>query len=392
MEGKMNTISKDNQFTAHTYARNEVVFVRGAGPRLWDKADREYIDFSSGIGVNSFGSADPEWLAAVTAQAGTLAHISNLYYTQPCADLAALLCEKTGFARVFFANSGTEANECAIKAARKYSSDRYGDSRGVIVTLENSFHGRTLAALAATGQAEYHQHFYPFPPGFVSVPAKDIDALQATFESHPVCAFMFECVQGEGGVNTLSVEYLQAAQQLCAERDVLFVCDEVQTGNGRTGTLYAYEQFELAPDIVTTAKGLGGGLPIGAALFGEKTADIFTPGIHGSTFGGNPVCCAGALSILRRLDEDFLASVRERSAYIRAALANMPHVMDVSGLGLMIGVAVDGDAKEITKKCLAAGLVILTAKDKLRLLPPLNTPQAELDVGLAILREVMGTC
>ncbi|MDR3344237.1 MAG: aspartate aminotransferase family protein [Oscillospiraceae bacterium] len=392
----MNTITKDTQFIAPTYTRADVVFICGKGSRLWDESRREYLDFSSGIGVNSFGSADPEWLAAVTAQAGGLAHISNLYYTEPCADLAELLCKKTGMAKVFFANSGAEANECAIKAARKYGQRLGGAPDGVtcntIVTLNNSFHGRTLATLAATGQPEYHKHFHPFPSGFISVPANDIDALCSAFDAYPTCAFMFECVQGEGGVNTLSALYLQDAQQLCSERDILLICDEVQTGNGRTGTLYSYEQFGISPDIVTTANGLGGGLPIGAVLFSEKTAGVLTPGTHGSTFGGNPVCCAGALSILRRLDEDFLASVRAKSEYLRTALAGMPCVTGLSGLGLMIGVSVACNAKAAAQKCLSAGLVILTAKDKLRLLPPLNTPQSDLDAGLAILREVLGAC
>ncbi|MDR1805378.1 MAG: aspartate aminotransferase family protein [Clostridium sp.] len=385
----MDTVERDGAYIANTYARYGVVFARGKGARLWDTDGREYIDFSSGIGVNSLGIADREWLTAVTQQAGRLAHISNYFCNEPAAELAEMLCKRTGMERVFFANSGAEANECAIKAARKYSSQKYGAGRGVVVTLTNSFHGRTAATLSATGQEDMHTYFYPFPQGFVSVPANDLAALQAVFDNGDVCALMLECIQGEGGVIVLEKGYLKAAQKLCAQRDILFICDEVQTGNGRTGTLYAYEQFGLKPDIVTTAKGLGGGLPIGAVLFNKKTQGVFTPGTHGSTFGGNPLCCAAALSVLSRLDEYFLAAVRARGDFLRFELKKLPQVKELSGLGLMVGISVDGDAKQIAKACLNKGLVVLTAKDKIRLLPPLNIGMEELKEGVARLKEAL---
>ncbi|MDR0883732.1 MAG: acetylornithine transaminase [Oscillospiraceae bacterium] len=385
----MNLQERDQKYIAHAYARYPVTFVRGAGAHVWDDAGKEYIDFATGYGVNSFGLCDPVWAEAVAAQAQKLSHVSNLFYTEPCVTLAEKLCARTGFRRVFFQNSGAEANECAMKAARKYSSDKYGEGRGVIVTLEHSFHGRTHATITATGSREYHTSFYPFPTGYVLVPPNDLDALEKALDRGDVCAFMFECVQGEGGVNTLEKDYLQAAEKLCRARDILLLDDEVQTGNGRTGTLYAFEQFGITPDLLTTAKGIGGGLPIGVAMFGAATADTLTPGTHGTTFGGNPIVCAGANTIIDRLDAAFLAEVTRKGILAREILLTMPHVQGVSGLGLMIGVTLDVDAAAVSKACVAAGLVAITAHEKLRVLPPLNISQADLEAGLQILHGVL---
>ena len=391
----MDTKTLDKKYITNVYKRNDVTLVYGKGSHIWDDEGREYIDFTSGIGVNAFGFADPEWLSAVTEQAGKLAHISGYFYTEPCVQLAQLLCEKSGYANVWFMNSGAEANETAIKAARKYSSDRYGNSRGVVVSLLQSFHGRTHSTITATGQDDFHQHFYPFPEGYVTVPANDIDALRTAFDAHPVCAFLFECIQGEGGVIRLNDKYLQEAQRLCKERDILMICDEVQTGNGRLGTLYGWEQFGIErPDIISTAKGLGGGLPIGATLFSEKTADVLSYGTHGSTYGGNPVCCAGALSVISRLTDNFLESVRAKGDYMRDEISKMPHVTGIYGAGLMIGITTDLDVPigELVDKCREAGLLVLTAKEKLRFLPPLNVTQEDMDAALDILRKVLSVC
>ncbi|MBR6709070.1 MAG: acetylornithine/succinylornithine family transaminase, partial [Clostridia bacterium] len=349
---------------------------------------KAYIDFGSGIAVNTLGH-DAGWADAVCAQVKRLAHTSNYFYTEPQSQLAETLCQKTGLRRVFFSNSGAEANECAIKAARKYSHDKYGDGRNVILTLENSFHGRTVTTLSATGQDVFHTDFMPFTPGFCHIPANDVAALEGAL-TDDVCALMMEPVQGEGGVIVLDADYLAAAQKLCADRDVLVILDEVQTGNGRTGTLYAFEQLGITPDILSTAKGLAGGLPLGATLFGEKVENTLGKGKHGSTFGGNPVCCAGANYVLSRLDDAFLTEVRAKADYFREKLTAMPNVAGVSGLGLMIGISLKaGDAHEIAVRCLEKGLIVLTAKDKVRLLPPLNISYADIDRGLAILAEVM---
>ncbi len=378
----------DHTYIAQTYGRYDAVLTDGA-PAGFAGDGRQYIDFGSGIAVNTFGASEPGWADAVSAQAHKLSHTSNYFYTEPQSRLAETLCTRTGLRRVFFSNSGAEANECAIKAARKYSHDKYGDGRATILTLVNSFHGRTVTTLAATGQAVFHTDFMPFTPGFVHIPANDIAALEAAL-TPDVCALMLEPVQGEGGVLALDGAYLTAAAQFCAERDILLVFDEVQTGNGRTGTLYAFEQFGVKPDILTTAKGLAGGLPLGATLFGEKVEETMGKGKHGSTFGGNPICCAAANYVLSRLDGEFLGTVCEKAAYFREKLSAMPGVSAVSGLGLMIGISLTaGDAHAIAEKCLARGLIVLTAKEKVRLLPPLNISYADIDRGLAILAEVI---
>lgn len=384
----MNTKELDNQYVAHAYGRFDVALTKGQGSTLYDENGKKYIDFGSGIGVTAFGINDPIWTKAVEEQLHRVQHTSNLYYTAPCAKLAQLLCEKSGMKKVFFGNSGAEANEGAIKFARKYSFDKYGAGRSTIITLVNSFHGRTITTLAATGQDSFHTVFDPFTPGFKYCPANDIEALQAA-ATDDVCAVLFECVQGEGGVNNLSPTFVNAIAKLAKEKDILIAVDEVQTGNGRTGTYFAYQQYGITPDIVTTAKGLGGGLPIGAVLFGEKLQDTMTPGSHGSTFGGNPVVAAGACSIVERIDDDFLSEVQRKSEKIRTALAKVKGVQSISGMGLMLGIETDKPAGEVAKACLANGLLILTAKTKLRLLPALNISDAELDEGLEILKGVL---
>lgn len=384
----MNTKELDNQYVAHAYGRFDVALTKGQGSTLYDENGKKYIDFGSGIGVTAFGINDPVWTKAVEEQLHRVQHTSNLYYTAPCAKLAQLLCEKSGMKKVFFGNSGAEANEGAIKFARKYSFDKYGAGRSTIITLVNSFHGRTITTLAATGQDSFHTVFDPFTPGFKYCPANDIEALQAA-ATDDVCAVLFECVQGEGGVNNLSPTFVNAIAKLAKEKDILIAVDEVQTGNGRTGTYFAYQQYGITPDIVTTAKGLGGGLPIGAVLFGEKLQDTMTPGSHGSTFGGNPVVAAGACSIVERIDDDFLSEVQRKSEKIRTALAKGKGVQSISGMGLMLGIETDKPAGEVAKACLANGLLILTAKTKLRLLPALNISDAELDEGLEILKGVL---
>lgn len=384
----MNTKELDNQYVAHAYGRFDVALTKGQGSTLYDEDGKKYIDFGSGIGVTAFGINDPVWTKAVEEQLHRVQHTSNLYYTAPCAKLAQLLCEKSGMKKVFFGNSGAEANEGAIKFARKYSFDKYGAGRSTIITLVNSFHGRTITTLAATGQDSFHTVFDPFTPGFKYCPANDIEALQ-TAATDDVCAVLFECVQGEGGVNNLSPTFVNAIAKLAKEKDILIAVDEVQTGNGRTGTYFAYQQYGIAPDIVTTAKGLGGGLPIGAVLFGEKLQDTMTPGSHGSTFGGNPVVAAGACSIVERIDDDFLSEVQRKSEKIRTALAKVKGVQSISGMGLMLGIETDKPAGEVAKACLENGLMILTAKTKLRLLPALNISDAELDEGLEILKGVL---
>lgn len=384
----MNTKELDNQYVAHAYGRFDVALTKGQGSTLYDENGKKYIDFGSGIGVTAFGINDPVWTKAVEEQLHQVQHTSNLYYTAPCAKLAQLLCEKSGMKKVFFGNSGAEANEGAIKFARKYSFDKYGAGRSTIITLVNSFHGRTITTLAATGQDSFHTVFDPFTPGFKYCPANDIEALQAA-TTDDVCAVLFECVQGEGGVNNLSPTFVNAIAKLAKEKDILIAVDEVQTGNGRTGTYFAYQQYGITPDIVTTAKGLGGGLPIGAVLFGEKLQNTMTPGSHGSTFGGNPVVAAGACSIVERIDDDFLSEVQRKSEKIRTALAKVKGVQSISGMGLMLGIKTDKPAGEVAKACLANGLLILTAKTKLRLLPALNISDAELDEGLEILKGVL---
>ncbi len=384
----MNTKELDNEYVAHAYGRFDVVLKEGKGSTLYDEDGKKYIDFGSGIGVTAFGIGDDEWKRAVEKQLGKLQHVSNLYYTSPCAKLAKLLCEKSGMKKVFFANSGAEANEGAIKFARKYSFDKYGEGRSTIITLKDSFHGRTITTLAATGQDGFHTTFGPFTEGFKYCPANDIDTLKE-MAGDDVCAVMFECVQGEGGVNNLDYDFIKAIEALGKEKDILIVVDEVQTGNGRTGKYFAYQNFDIVPDIVSTAKGMAGGLPMGAVLFGEKVKDVVTAGSHGSTFGGNPICAAGACSIVERIDDKFLDEVNKKSAYIKEFLMNIKGVKSVSGMGLMLGVEIDKDAKSVANECLENGLLVLTAKTKIRLLPALNISQTELDEGLKILKEVI---
>lgn len=379
----------DNQYVANTYGRFDVALVRGNGAYLYDEEGKEYIDLGGGIAVNTFGAADSEWVAAVTRQLMTLQHTSNLYYTKPCAKLAELLCERTGMKKVFFSNSGAEANECAIKAARKYSFDKYGLGRSTIVTLRNSFHGRTVTTLSATGQDAFHQFFFPFTGGFTHITANDPNGLSVLGGDKSVCAVLLETIQGEGGVNVLGEGYIRAVAERCAKNDILLMFDEVQTGNGRTGKLYSYMHYGVSPDIVTTAKGLGGGLPIGATLFGEKTQSVLTPGTHGSTFGGNPVCAAGACNILSRLDDALLNEVTEKGVYIREALLSVSGVLGVYGKGLMLGVETAASPAEVAAECLRRGVLVLTAKNKVRLLPPLNIPWDALKKAVEIIKEVV---
>ncbi|WP_458406737.1 acetylornithine/succinylornithine family transaminase [Anaerotignum sp.] len=378
----------DDEYVMHTYGRYQVAIDNGKSSTCYAPDGKAYIDFTSGIGVNSMGFSDEGWVAAVTAQLNKFQHISNLYYTEPCVLAAKLLCEKSGMKKVFFGNSGAEANEGVIKAARKYSFQKYGEGRSKIVALENSFHGRTMAALSATGQAAYHNFFFPFVDGFVFATANDIDDTLSKL-SDDVCAVMMEMVQGEGGVLPLEKEYVQAVYKACQEKDILFIVDEVQTGIGRTGSFYSYQQFDILPDLVSSAKGLGGGLPIGAVLFGEKTQKVLVPGDHGSTFGGNPVVCAGAVEILNRMDDAFLAEVAKKGEYMKAELLKMKHVTDVAGMGMMLGIELDTDVKPIVNTLMDNGLLVLTAKHKMRLLPPLNITQEELDKGLAILKNTL---
>ena len=378
----------DNTYVAHTYARFPVELVNGKGSLVWDVNGKQYIDLGSGIAVNGFGISDDVWLQAVTDQLQRLPHASNLYYTEPCAKLAQMLCERTGMKRVFFGNSGAEANECLIKAARKYAAETHGPDCYTIVTLKNSFHGRTLTTLSATGQDHYHELYQPLTPGFAHIAPGDMDGLKALSETTKIAAVLIECVQGEGGVVPLDQSFVSALSDFCHEKDILLAVDEVQTGNGRSGQLYAYMCFGLKPDIVSTAKGLGGGLPIGACLLGEKVKDVFGPGDHGSTFGGNPAACAGGVSILSRMDEALLAGVRERSQYIFDQLTGAPGVESVNGLGLMIGIKTLKPAREVVAKCIENGVLCLTAKDRVRLLPALNIPMEQLKAAVAVLKAV----
>lgn len=382
----MSITAIDQEYVARTYGRFPVELVSGNGSILTDAAGKEYIDLGSGIGVTCFGFQDKIWVDAVTRQLSQLQHTSNLYYTEPCALLAKALCEKTGMKKVFFGNSGAEANECAIKVARKYSAEKKGDDCYTILTLVNSFHGRTLTTLAATGQDHFHKLFQPLTPGFIHIPANDIQALKDAVENGKIAGIMLECVQGEGGVLPLTKDFIQAAEQIAKAQDIPLIIDEVQTGNGRTGTLYAYMQFGIQPDIVSTAKGLGGGLPIGACLMGEKVQNVLGAGDHGSTYGGNPVCCAGALSVIERLNDSFLADVQKKSEYVFSALQGAEGIESVSGMGLMIGIKTKKPAKEVVTACMEQGVLCLTAKDKVRLLPALNIPMDVLQKAIEILK------
>lgn len=375
----MTVKESDARYIAGTYARFPVTLVRGSGAELFDDEGKRYIDMGSGIGVNIFGAADPEWTAAVSAQLSTLAHASNLYFTEPCVRVAEKLALKSGMKKVFFAGSGAEANECAIKTARKWAAERKGADHFTVVTLEGGFHGRTLATLAATGQEGLHRDFLPLTPGFVYAPAGDAEALERAVSENKCAAIMIETVQGEGGVLPLGGEFIRAAFDIARKHDILFIVDEVQTGVGRTGKFYSYMHYGVTPDIVTSAKGLGGGLPIGAALFGERTESVLTPGSHGSTFGGNPAVCAGAEVVLDRLTDEFLAEVTRKGERLAAVLRGAAGIRQVTGLGLMLGAETVRPVADILSELRAEGVLALKAHDRLRLLPPLNIPDSLLD-------------
>ena len=385
-------VALDHQYTMQTYGRFDVDIDHGKGATLWDLAGKAYIDFAAGIGVNAIGYANERWVEAIYDQASRLGHVSNLFYTQPYAKLAETLCRRSGMAAAFFGNSGAEGNEGLIKLARKYSFDKYGKGRGTILTLKNSFHGRTAATLAATGQEVFHNYFYPFPDGFRYAQAGSVDAVQEV-AGHDVCAVLLELVQGEGGVYPMDQDYVHDLAVLCAERDWLLLVDEVQTGIGRTGTLFAFQQYGILPDAVSFAKGIAGGLPMGGFLVSEKCRDVLGPGDHGSTFGGNPICAAAAQAVLDILDEDALAGVQKKGRCLRAAIEAMglPCLGATRGLGLMIGIEVKPphSNKELAARLARNGLLVLTAGDALRLLPPLTITQAELDRGLEILKQTL---
>lgn len=376
----------DNLYVANTYARFPIEIVSGKGSTVVGSDGREYTDLGSGIGVTAFGIADSEWKKAVEGQLDKIQHTSNLYYTEPCSALAKMMCERTGMKKVFFSNSGAEANECAIKTARKYSESKKGKDYYTIITLKNSFHGRTITTLAATGQDKFHKDFTPLTDGFVYCTANDCEELKKLVSEVKPAGIMLEIVQGEGGVIALDKEFTLCAQKLSEENDIPLIIDEVQTGNGRTGKLYAYMNYGLKADIVSTAKGLGGGLPIGATMMGEKVENVLKPGDHGSTFGGNPVCCAGAISILSRIDDALLNEVKEKSDYIFSALSNSDGVESVSGVGLMIGIKTKKNAKEVVAECMNNGVLCLTAKDKVRLLPALNIPFEQLKQAVEVIK------
>ena len=380
----------DQTYIAKTYNRFPVEIVSGKGSLVYDDNGKEYIDMGSGIGVTAFGIADEQWQKAVIDQIGKVQHMSNLYYTEPCAKLAQLLCQKSGMKKVFFCNSGAEANETAIKAARKYSAEKKGNDCYTIITLINSFHGRTLTTLAATGQDHFHELFTPLTPGFVHVAAGDVAGLRETIANNKIAGIMIECVQGEGGVIPLTEDFVKAIDQIAKEEDIPLIVDEVQTGNGRTGAFYSYMHFGLKPDIVSTAKGLAGGLPIGATLLGEKVENIFGPGDNGSTFGGNPVSCAAAVSVVERIDEVLLEEVKEKSKYIFETLQGAKGIESVSGMGLMIGIKTEKPAAEVLKGCMENGVLCLTAKDKVRLLPALNIPMDVLKKAVSVIKEEAG--
>ena len=382
----------EDQHVIHSYARNPVAIDHGKGATLWDTEGNEYIDFTSGIGVTSLGHGDEGWVKTVSEQAAKLAHISNLYSTEPYAKVASKLCTRTGMSKVMFGNSGAEANEAMIKLARKYSYDKYGKGRGTLITLHNSFHGRTITTLAATGQDKFHDYFFPFTEGFRYADANDMESID-TVAGHDVCGIMFELVQGEGGVLPLDKDFVQEVAELCAKRDWLLLIDEVQTGVGRTGSLFAFQQYGIQPDVVSFAKGIAGGLPFGGIMVNEKCSQVFTPGTHGTTFGGNPVAAAAACYVLDALTDDFLLQVQEKGDYLRSQIEAMelPCLGTTRGLGMMIGIEVKGDKtnRELMAKLLEHGLMCLTAGPGLRLLPPLVITKEEMDKGLAIMKEAL---
>ena len=379
----------DQAYVAGTYARFPVEIVRGSGSLVYDTDGKEYIDLGTGIGVTAFGIADEAWRQAVIDQLSKVQHTSNLYYTEPCARLAQLLCAKTGLKKAFFGNSGAEANECAIKVARKYAAEKKGAEYNVIVTLKNSFHGRTLTTLAATGQEHYHELFLPLTPGFVHTEAGDLRGFEEIVSTHKVAGILMECIQGEGGVNVVDGDFIRGVAEICRREDIILMIDEVQTGNGRTGKLYAYMNFGITPDVVTTAKGLGGGLPIGACLLGEKVQNVLGFGDHGSTYGGNPIASAGACNVISRIDDELLAEVTAKGDYLKKAFEGAKGVKSVSGLGLMVGIETERPAAEVVKAAIGKGVLALTAKNKVRLLPALNIPMEQLKKAVEILLSIM---
>lgn len=381
-------IEKDKQFVANTYARFPIEIAYGKGSVVYSPDGKRYVDMGSGIGVTAFGIADDEWKNAVISQLDKVQHVSNLYYTSPCADLAEILCKRTGMKKVFFANSGAEANECAIKVARKYGADNKGQEYSTIITLKNSFHGRTITTLSATGQDVFHAKFQPLTEGFVHANANDLDSVKSLINAYKICGILIECVQGEGGVIALDKEFVCGIEKLCKENDILFMVDEVQTGNGRTGELYAYMNYGVKPDVITTAKGLGGGLPIGACIMGEKAQNVLGFGDHGSTYGGNPVCAAGAISVINRIDDGFLKEVKLKSKLVFDSLSGAKGVESVSGAGLMVGIKTTKSAKDVVNACIDRGVICLTAKDKVRLLPALNIPMEDLEFAVNVIKSV----
>lgn len=385
----MNTKEKDLKYIMHTYGRYDVALAKGKGAVAYDEDGKRYIDVASGIGVNSLGFCDDGWVKAVTEQASTIQHMSNYFYCEQASNLAERLCTLTGLSKVCFGNSGAEANECAIKIARKYSFDKYGEGRNEIITLKNSFHGRTVTTLAATGQDVFHNYFFPFTEGFKYVDAEDMDALKNAV-TDKTCAVMFELIQGEGGVNILDKTYVQELVSYCQSRDVLVIIDEVQTGVGRTGKLFAHQNYEVLPDLMTVAKGIGGGLPIGLCMCGEKLKDVMSPSTHGTTFGANPVVCAGANYVLDRVTTDgFLDEVEQKGAYLEEKLLSLDSVKSVRRMGLMVGIEIEENAHDIAVKCVENGLIIITAKNLLRMLPPLVITNEEIDEAVQILNKTL---
>lgn len=385
----MNTKEKDLKYIMHTYGRYDVALAKGKGAVVYDEDGKRYIDVASGIGVNSLGFCDDGWVKAVTEQASTIQHMSNYFYCEQASTLAERLCTLTGLAKVCFGNSGAEANECAIKIARKYSFDKYGEGRNEIITLKNSFHGRTVTTLAATGQDVFHNYFFPFTEGFKYVEAGDMDALKNAV-TDKTCAVMFELIQGEGGVNILDKVYVQELVSYCQSRDILVIIDEVQTGVGRTGKLFAHQNYEVLPDLMTVAKGIGGGLPIGLCMCGEKLKDVMSPSTHGTTFGANPVVCAGANYVLDRVTTDgFLDEVEQKGAYLEEKLLSLDSVKSVRRMGLMVGIEIEENAHDIAVKCVENGLIIITAKNLLRMLPPLVITNEEIDEAVQILNKTL---
>lgn len=383
-------IQKDKQFVANTYARFPIEIASGKGSYLYSTDGKKYIDMGTGIGVNALGIGDEEWKQAVISQLDKVQHTSNLYYTNPCADLAEFLCSKTDMKKVFFSNSGAEANECAIKVARQYGIENKGEEYTTIITLKNSFHGRTITTLAATGQDVFHAKFKPLTSGFCHANANDIESVKDLVNKNKVCGILIECVQGEGGVIALDKDFVKGVEEICKNNDIVFMVDEVQTGNGRTGKLYSYMNYGVNPDVVTTAKGLGGGLPIGCCMMGAKVENVLGFGDHGSTYGGNPVCSAGALSILKRIDDKLLDEVNKKSEYVFNELNGAKGVESVSGLGLMIGIKTVKSAKDVVNECINRGVICLTAKDKVRLLPALNIPKKDLEFAIQTIKQVCG--